>query len=133
MKRFFILTALMAVLGLSSCEKEPSKAIIGTWEAETIELIANGITTSANLEEKDAIMRFTFNADGTGSAYIKFDEEGETTAFKYAVVGDILSITIDSDTHNISLTFEKDTMIAELGEEVFGQENTSLKIYFKKA
>ena len=68
MKRFFILTALMAVLGLSSCEKEPSKAIIGTWEAETIELIANGITTSANLEEKDAIMRFTFNADGTGSA-----------------------------------------------------------------
>ena len=59
MKRFFILTALMAVLGLSSCEKEPSKAIIGTWEAETIELSANGETLSIDLEEKDAEMRFT--------------------------------------------------------------------------
>ena len=43
MKRFLILTALMAVLGLTSCEKEPSKAIVGTWEATTVEMNISGM------------------------------------------------------------------------------------------
>ena len=51
MKRFFLLTALMAVLGLSSCEKEPSVAIIGTWEAVKMEATASGMTMTIDMVE----------------------------------------------------------------------------------
>ena len=133
MKRFFILTALMAVLGLSSCEKEPSKAIIGTWEAYTLEISANGVKTSVDLNEANMVMLFTFKADGSGSSYVETDGEGERSTFEYEVFGDTLTMTIDGSTESLKITFEKDTLIAEIGENIIGQENVSIKLYFKKA
>ena len=39
----------MAVLGLTSCEKEPSKAIVGTWEAVKIEANVLCVNMSYNM------------------------------------------------------------------------------------
>ena len=48
MKRFFILTAILAVFGLSSCEKEPSIA---------------GIDMTVNMADAGMKLEFTFNED----------------------------------------------------------------------
>ena len=55
MKRFLILTALLAVLGLASCEKEPSKAIVGTWEAVKIEANVLGVNMSLTTALADTL------------------------------------------------------------------------------
>lgn len=134
MKRFFILTALMAVLGLSSCEKEPSKAIVGTWEVTKMELSANGVNTTIDMADANGVMKFTFNADGSGNVYFEAEGVGENTTFEYEVVENTLKLTDDEEeTYELPIIFEEDMLIIEVGEEVIGQANAKIKIYFKKA
>ena len=90
MKRFLILTALLAVLGLASCEKEPSKAIVGTWEAVKIEANVLGVNMSYNMTDLNTRIELTFKKDGTGTILTESEKKSETTAFEYSVNGDML-------------------------------------------
>ena len=119
MKRFFLLTALMAVLGLSSCEKEPSVAIIGTWEAVKMEATASGMT-------------MTIDMVGTGSTYIESEGRGERVPFEYELYGDILTLSSDGATSGVPITIEKKTMVMEIDGEDLGEDFAKLKIYFNK-
>lgn len=132
MKRFFLLTALMAVLGLSSCEKEPSVAIIGTWEAVKMEATASGMTMTIDMVEAGKTMLFTFKADGTGSTYIESEGRGERVPFEYELYGDILTLSSDGATSGVPITIEKKTMVMEINGEDLGEDFAKLKIYFNK-
>ena len=132
MKRFFLLTALMAVLGISSCEKEPSVAIIGTWEAVKMEATVTGMTMTVNLAEVGMTMLFTFKADGTGSTYTESEGHGERVPFEYELYGDILTLSSDGATSGVPITIEKNTMVMELDGDDLGEDFTKLKIYFNK-
>ena len=132
MKRFFILTALMAVLGLTSCEKEPSKAIVGTWEAVKMEATIAGIDMTMDMSEWKMKMEFTFNADGTGTILTESEKKSETTAFEYSVNGDKLSLTEEGSTSGIPVSFDKKTMTMELSGERFGLGDTNVKVHFVK-
>ena len=132
MKRFFILTAILAVFGLSSCEKEPSKAIVGTWEAVKMETSIAGIDMTVNMAEAGMKMEFTFNEDGSGSIYIESDGRGERTPFDYSVNGNLLSIISDGETEGIPVSFGKNTMTVELNGDIIGEPNTKVTIHFQK-
>ena len=132
MKRFFILTAILAVFGLSSCEKEPSKAIVGTWEAVKMETSIAGIDMTVNMAEAGMKMEFTFNEDGSGSIYIESDGRGERTPFDYSVNGNLLSITSDGETEGVPVSFGKNTMTVELNGDIIGEPNTKVTIHFQK-
>ena len=132
MKRFFILTAILAVFGLSSCEKEPSKAIVGTWEAVKMEASIAGIDMTVNMAEAGMKMEFTFNEDGSGSIYIESDGRGERTPFDYSVNGNLLSITSDGETEGVPVSFGKNTMTVELNGDIIGEPNTKVTIHFQK-
>lgn len=132
MKRFFILTAILAVFGLSSCEKEPSKAIVGTWEAVKMETSIAGIDMTVNMAEAGMKMEFTFNEDGSGSIYIESDGRGERTPFDYSVNGNLLSITSDGETEGVPVSFGKNTMTVELNGDIIGETNTKVTIHFQK-
>ena len=132
MKRFFILTAILAVFGLSSCEKEPSKAIVGTWEAVKMEASIAGIDMTVNMAEAGMKMEFTFNEDGSGSIYIESDGRGERTPFDYSVNGNLLSIISDGETEGIPVSFGKNTMTVELNGDIIGEPNTKVTIHFQK-
>lgn len=132
MKRLFLLTAILAVFGLCSCEKEPSKAIVGTWEAVTIETSIAGINMSLNMEEVRKKLEFTFKADGTGSTYMESDGIGKRTEFKYSVNGNILTIIEDNETDEVPITFDENTMTMELSGEILGESNAKVTIYFQK-
>lgn len=132
MKRFFILTAILAVFGLSSCEKEPSKAIVGTWEAVKMETSIAGIDMTVNMAEAGMKMEFTFNEDGSGSIYIESDGRGERTPFDYSVNGNLLSIISDGETEGVPVSFGKNTMTVELNGDIIGEPNTKVTIHFQK-
>lgn len=132
MKRFFILTAILAVFGLSSCEKEPSKAIVGRWEAVKMETSIAGIDMTVNMAEAGMKMEFTFNEDGSGSIYIESDGRGERTPFDYSVNGNLLSIISDGETEGVPVSFGKNTMTVELNGDIIGEPNTKVIIHFQK-
>lgn len=132
MKRFFILTAILAVFGLSSCEKEPSKAIVGRWEAVKMDTSIAGIDMTVNMAEAGMKMEFTFNEDGSGSIYIESDGRGERTPFDYSVNGNLLSIISDGETEGVPVSFGKNTMTVELNGDIIGEPNTKVIIHFQK-
>ena len=132
MKRFFILTAILAVFGLSSCEKQPSKAIVGTWEAVKMETSIAGIDMTVNMAEAGMKMEFTFNEDGSGSIYIESDGRGERTPFEYSLNGNLLSIISDGETEGVPVSFDKNTMTMELNGDIIGKDNTKVTIHFQK-
>lgn len=131
MKKLFFLTAILAVLGLSSCKKEPSKTIVGTWEAVTVDLTIDGETLTVDIADTGASIELTFNEDGTASAYMEAEGEGETTPFTYEVKGNILKLTQEGETVDISITIEKNTMTLEVGEELLEEEG-SIKLHLRR-
>ena len=134
MKRFFILTAILAVFGLTSCEKEPSKAIVGTWKAMKMEATVAGINMTIDMAEKELNMEFTFNADGTGSMLVETGGKSEKRTFEYSVNGNLLSLIEGDDTTGIPISFDKKTMVAEMSGEILGLEGdaSKVKVYFEK-
>ena len=134
MKKFFILTALLAVFGLTSCEKEPSKAIVGTWEAVKMEATIAGIDMTMDMSEWKMKMEFTFNADGTGSMLLETEGNSEKITFEYTVNGNLLSLVEGDETSGIPISFDKKTMVAEMSGEIFGlgDNGAKVKVYFEK-
>ena len=134
MKKFFILTALLAVFGLTSCEKEPSKAIVGTWEAVKMEATIAGIDMTMDMSEWKMKMEFTFNADGTGSMLLETEGNSEKSTFEYTVNGNLLSLIEGDETSGIPISFDKKTMVAEMSGEIFGlgDNGAKVKVYFEK-
>lgn len=134
MKRFFILTAILAVFGLTSCEKEPSKAIVGTWKAMKMETAIAGINMTIDMAEKEMNMEFTFNADGTGSMLVETGGKSDKSTFEYSVNGNLLSLIEGDDTTGIPISFDKKTMVAEMSGEIFGlgSDMAKVKVYFEK-
>ena len=61
MKRF-ILAAIVALVGLVSCEKELADAIVGTWEATSVEMTVEGVKLEIDVEEAGLEMSFTATA-----------------------------------------------------------------------
>ncbi len=132
MKRFFILTALLAVLGLSSCEKEPAKAIIGTWEAIQIESNILGVNMTYNMTDLNTRMELTFKEDGTGTILTESDKKSERTTFEYSVNGDQLSLTEEGSSSGIPVSFDNKNMTMELSGERFGLGNINVNVHFIK-
>ena len=132
MKRFFILTAILAVFGLSSCEKEPSKAIVGTWEAVKIETSIAGIDMTVNMADAGMKLEFTFNEDCSGSIYLESEGRGERTPFEYSLNGNLLSVISDGETEGVPVSFGKNTMTVELNGDIIGEPNTKVIIHFQK-
>lgn len=126
--------ALLAVFGLTSCEKEPSKAIVGTWEAVKMEATIAGIDMTMDMSEWKMKMEFTFNADGTGSMLLETEGNSEKSTFEYTVNGNLLSLVEGDETSGIPISFDKKTMVAEMSGEIFGlgDNGAKVKVYFEK-
>lgn len=132
MKRFFIVSVILAILGVTSCEKSPSKAIIGTWQATTIETTVSGIDMSMDLAEVGMTVEFTFSEEGKGSAYMESEGVGESSPFEYTAEENLLTLTVDGNSMQLPMTLTKDTLIIEVDGKLIEQEGSSLKIHFTR-
>ena len=122
----------MAVLGLTSCEKEPSKAIVGTWEAVKMEVSISGINMTVDFAQTGMRMEFTFNADDTGSMLVESEGESDRATFEYTVNDNILSLSGEGGTEGIPVSFDKKTMVLEMNGDILGEPGSNVKIYFEK-
>ena len=132
MKRFLILTALMAVLGLTSCEKEPSKAIVGTWEATTVEMNISGIKMEMDITEMGSEMKITFKDNGTATITETSEEESISMDFSYSVEGNTLILEAEGDLAEIPITIEKDHMTWTMDGEMLDEPGANIVIHFEK-
>ena len=132
MKRFFILTALMAVLGLTSCEKEPSKAIVGTWEATTVEMSISGMKMEMDITEMGSEMKITFKDNGTATITETSEGESMSMDFSYSVEGNTLILEAEGDLAEIPITIEKDHMTWTMDGEMLDEPGANIVIHFEK-
>lgn len=132
MKKFFIISAILAVLGLTSCEKETSKAIVGTWEAVSVEMSIEGIKMEVDLTQLDVSMTFLFKADGTGFYTESTAGVSSSVDFEYSVSGSVLSITMEGETADIPITIDGKNMSMTMDGEILDEPGTSVKINFVK-
>ena len=132
MKRLFFLTAILAVLGLSSCEKDPSQAILGTWEAVSIEANVSGVNMTIDMAEMGYDMEFTFKANGTGTAYVEYEGENTTESFDYEISGNNLRMTMNGETEITPFGIEGKKMTMDFSGEVIGQGDIKIKVHFQK-
>ena len=132
MKRFLILTALMAVLGLTSCEKEPSKAIVGTWEATTVEMSISGMKMEMDITEMGSEMKITFKDNGTATITETSEGESMNMDFSYSVEGNTLILEAEGDLAEIPITIEKDHMTWTMDGEMLDEPGANIVIHFEK-
>ena len=132
MKKFLILTALMAVLGLTSCEKEPSKAIVGTWEATTVEMNISGMKMEMDITEMGSEMKITFKDNGTATITETSEGESMSMDFSYSVEGNTLILEAEGDLAEIPITIEKDHMTWTMDGEMLDEPGANIVIHFEK-
>ena len=132
MKRFLILTALMAVLGLTSCEKEPSKAIVGTWEATTVEMNISGMKMEMDITEMGSEMKITFKDNGTATITETSEGESMSMDFSYSVEGNTLILEAEGDLTEIPITIEKNHMTWTMDGEMLDEPGANIVIHFEK-
>ena len=132
MKKFFIISAIMAVLGLASCNKEESKAIVGKWEATTIEMTIEGIKMEMDIAEMGAGMSFLFKADGTGSVSEDVDGSAMTVDFEYSLSDGLLTLTIEGDSESIPVTIDGNRMSMIMDGDILDEPDMTVKIHFVK-
>ena len=122
----------MAVLGLTSCEKEPSKAIVGTWEATTVEMNISGIKMEMDITEMGSEMKITFKDNGTATITETSEEESISMDFSYSVEGNTLILEAEGDLAEIPITIEKDHMTWTMDGEMLDEPGANIVIHFEK-
>lgn len=131
MKRAFIISALLSLLGLASCSK-PEKAIVGEWEATSMEMSISGISMTINMDEAKMKLVYRFEKDGTGSIFTEKEGDSESISFDYTVDGNMLSLNDGDGLQNIPIFIDGKTMTLELNGENIGFDAATVKVHFTK-
>ena len=132
MKSFFVITAIMAVLGLTSCEKEASEAIVGTWESVRMEMQIEGVKMEMDMKEMGISMVFTFRADGTGTINEMIEGEEMSSDFNYRVDGGMLVVYYEDEEAEIPVTVDGKNMTIVIDGELMEELGSSVTIHFEK-
>lgn len=132
MKRFFILTALLSILGLTACEKETADAIIGTWKVVSINMEIGGLSTELDIEENKLQIEFSFEKDGKGSMHGVVEGEDLTTEFTYTVEGDVLKMVSEGEEISTPITIDGKNMTMVMNGEFLDMESANVTMNLVK-
>lgn len=131
MKRF-ILAAAVALMGLVSCEKELSDAIVGTWEATTVEMTIEGLKMEIDVEEAGMEMSFTFKSNGKASVTERSEGESFTESFEYYVEDDMLYLVGEGGTEGLPIEIDGKNMTMIFDGDMLDSPGSRVKIHFRK-
>jgi hypothetical protein len=137
MKRLLMLAAsIIAAFGLTSCEPEMSRAILGTWEAETMEATVEGMVLTFDLETVGLGMSFTFKDNGTGTATVSEKVESSYTEdsmdFDYTLEDGLLTMDAEGDIVSIPITIDGKKMTMTMDGDLLDEPGTKVKVNFRK-
>lgn len=133
MKRFIItLTAIVAFFGLTSCQKEASKALVGIWQATTMEMSINGLKMEVDMEDAGMGVEFTFRENGSGSISGTSEADDIELDFIYSVDGETLVLDAEGEIIEIPFTLEKKNLSMILDGEIFDETGVKVTVHFVK-
>ena len=133
MKRFIIvLAAVIAAFGFTSCEKEASKAIVGTWEATTVEMQMGPVTMEMDIAETGSEVKVTFKKDGVATMTETSEGESITMDLSYSVEDNILIMEGDGERTEFPITIEKKHMTWTIDGELLDEPDTKIIVHFEK-
>ena len=121
MKKFFIISVLAAIFGLSSCTGFGDE-IVGKWEATKMSMNIDGYYIEASLADQGMYLEFTFKMNGRGSMVETVNGETASADFTYTLNGSRLTINSDGETISFPVTIDGDEMIFEWSEEMLGTD-----------
>lgn len=95
-----IMAAMVSLFALTSCEKEPTELIVGTWKVVSMSMSYEGTTMDMDPAEMGVDYTMTFKADGTMTIMVSAEErEPQTANGTYSVVsnGDTMTLTMTAE------------------------------------
>lgn len=95
-----IMAAMASLFALTSCEKEPTELIVGTWKVVSMSMSYEGTTMDMDPAEMGVDYTMTFKADGTMTIMVSAEEgEPQTANGTYSVAsnGDTMTLTMTAE------------------------------------
>ena len=132
MKKFFIISVILALFGLTSCQKDEAKAIIGSWRATSVEMDMGGMNMEMDLSESGIQIDVLFKADGTGA--VSGTAEGETISsdFEYSVSDDMLSLLIEDENFTVPIKINGKKMSMKVDGDILESQEAQVTVNFTK-
>ena len=121
MKKFFIISVLAALFGLTSCTGFGDD-IVGRWEGTKMSMDVDGTYIEIPLEQQGMSLEFTFKSNGNGTMVQTIDGERVSGDFTYTLNGSRLTISSDGESMSFPVTIDGDDMIMEWSEEMLGTD-----------
>ena len=127
--------AIVSLIALTSCEKEPAELIVGKWTMTTININYGGISMDFTPSEMDMVATFTFKADGTGSLLDGENTEAMPFTYRMLTEGDkqLLSLTLDGETILFDVLTLSDESLVLSQEENEDGESIKTTMTFTRA
>ena len=133
MKRLIsVFAVIAALLSFTSCEKEATKAIVGTWEATTAELSMGSMKMEVDIAEAGYQIKITFNKDGVATLTQTVEGESVSATVSYSVDGNTLIIEEEGEVAQIPITIEKKHMTWTVDGEMLDEPGAMVTIHFEK-
>jgi hypothetical protein len=125
MKRFFLVSVVLALFGLAA-NAQP-QGLLGTWKTTTIDVLVDGeVIGSVNCSDQGMEMKFVFKANGVGYGVMVVDGDSETKNFKYRVSGTTVYMTNENG-EELPFTYSNGKLSLKMEED-----GTDVRINFKK-
>ena len=131
MKRFFILSVIAAIFGLTSCTGE-GDGIVGTWEATRMSMNIEGLPMEVPLKEAGLEMELTFRSNGTGTWDQIANGEENGFDFNYTLNGTRLTISAEGESLSFPITLEGDNMSLQFAEDMIDTEYPATLHFVRK-
>ena len=132
MKKFFIISVILALFGLTSCQKDEAKAIIGSWRATSVEMDMGGMNMEMDLSESGIQIDVLFKADGTGTVSGTAEGESISSDFEYSVSDDMLSLLIEDETVSVPIEINGKKMSMKVDGDIFESPAAQVTVNFTK-
>ena len=102
-----IMAAMVSLFALTSCEKEPTELIVGTWKVVSMSMSYEGVTMDMDPAEMGVDYTMTFRADGTITVMVSAEGgEPQTANGTYSVAsnGDTMTLTMTAEGESTTST-----------------------------
>lgn len=104
-----IMAAMVSLFALTSCEKEPTELIVGTWKVVSMSISYEGTTMDMDPAEMGVDYTMTFKADGTITIMVSAEGESQTSNGTYSVAsnGDTMTLTMTAEGESATSTIAR--------------------------
>ena len=131
MKKFFIISVLAAIFGLTSCTGEGDN-IVGTWDATKMSMKVEDVYMTVDIAETGMDMELTFKRNGKGTWIMSDNSGSEGFDFDYTLNGARLTISAEGESLSFPITITGDDMTMEFSKDMLDTDYPATLHFVRK-